>query len=593
MNTNKVLPPDLDVLYKEVDAYEYKPSQAQPPCIGLSANLREGLSCIANTYVNAVLKAGGTPVVIPVTTDPEVLSTALAHLDGLILTGGGDINPLYCNEQPIPQVGEGSTFRDQYDLTLLHLAANRQIPIFGICRGHQLINLAYGGTLYQDIYSQRSEPTFKHSQSLPREEVSHLANIEEGSELAKLFGTKVAVNSFHHQAIREVAPGFRATAFSPDGIVEAIESTVPFRQILGVQWHPEAMAAADEEGMLRLFARFIEQARVFRQVKHIHRRIVTLDSHCDTPMLFEEGATLGQKSPQGRVNLPRMMEGCLDTACIVAYLKQEARDDDSLRQATDKATRIIREIKRQVEEYNEIAEIAYTPEDVLRIKQAGKKAFMIGIENGYALGKDLANIARFKDMGAIYITLCHNGDNDLCDSAQGTAEWNGLSPLGREAVKEMNRLGILIDVSHASEKTFYDVIKESRYPIIASHSSVRTLCNHPRNLTDDQLRAFAENDGVVQICLYGGFLNKDEEAANIQDAVEHICHVAELIGTDHIGIGSDFDGGGGIPGCDGSNELINITKALVEAGFDEAELQKIWGGNFLRVMSIVQAAANR
>lgn len=593
MNTDKVLPPDLDSLYRKVDAYEYTTLQAQPPCIGLSANLREGLSCIANTYVNAVLKAGGSPVVVPVITDPEVLSSLLARLDGLIMTGGGDINPLYCGEQPIPQLGEGSTLRDQYDLTLLRLAANRQIPIFGICRGHQLINLAYGGTLYQDIHVQRKEATLKHSQSLPREEASHSVAFKKGCRLEKLFGSRTAVNSFHHQAIKEVAPGFEATAFSADGIVEAIESTVPYRQITAVQWHPEAMAAAGDPGMLKLFANFIEQARTFRQAKQIHEKIVTLDSHCDTPMLFDEGASIGRKSEAGRVNLPRMIEGKLDVACIVAYLKQEARDDESLRLATDKASRIIREIKRQVEEYTEIAEIAYTPADVLRIKQAGKKAFMIGIENGYALGKDLANVGRFQEMGAVYITLCHNGDNDLCDSAKGNNEWNGLSPLGKEAVREMNRTGVMVDVSHASEKTFYDVIKESRYPIIASHSSARSLYDHPRNLTDEQLMALAENGGVAQVCLYGGFLHAEESKATIHDAVEHICYMAELIGTDHIGIGSDFDGGGGIAGCDGSNELINLTKALLNAGFDEKELQKIWGGNFLRVMNIVQTAAKQ
>lgn len=586
MNTNKVLPPDLDALYKEVDAYEYKPSQAQPPCIGLSANLREGLSCIANTYVNAVLKAGGTPVVIPVTTDPEVLSTALAHLDGLILTGGGDINPLYCNEQPIAELGEGNTFRDQYDLTLLRLAANRQIPIFGICRGHQLINLAYGGTLYQDIHSQRTELTFKHSQSLPREEVSHTVHIEEGSELEKLFGTKVAVNSFHHQAIREVAPGFRATAFSPDGIVEAIESTVPYRRITGVQWHPECMAAAGDEGMIRLFTWFIDQVRSFRKAKNIHQDIVTLDSHCDTPMLFEEGVTLGQKNEKARVNIPLMRDGSLDVACMAAYLKQGARDDDSLLQATDKATRIIKEIRRQVEECHTIAEVAYTSKDIYRLKEEGKKAFLIGIENAYAIGKDLTNLSRFKKLGVTYITLCHNGDNDLCDSALGNNEWNGLSPLGKKVVRKMNRLGIMVDVSHASEKTFYDVIKESHCPILASHSCARAVCNHPRNLTDDQLRVLAEMGGLVQVCLYGGFLNEDAKAASIKDVVKHITHIAKLIGTEFIGIGSDFDGGGGVLGCNNASEVINITQALIEAGFNDTDLQRMWGENFLDIMSL-------
>lgn len=593
MDINKVLPPDLDIIYKEVDAYEYKPLQAQPPCIGLSANLKEGLSCIANTYVNSVLKAGGVPVIIPVTTEIEALSSLLEHIDGLIITGGGDINPLYCREEPIPQLQEGSSLRDQYDFTLIRLAAERQIPIFGICRGHQLINLVYGGSLYQDIYVQRKETTNKHSQSRPREEASHTVEIKEGSLLNSLFGSRLAVNSFHHQAVKEVAPQFIATAVSPDGIVEAIESIVPYRQIICVQWHPEAMAAAGDEKMLKLFIKFVEQAQSFKHIKHLHNQLITFDSHCDTPMLFEEGTTLGKKSDIGKVNIPNMIEGKLDAACIVAYIKQEDRDDASLQKATNKAVKIIQEIKRQVEECNEIAEIAYTPQDLIRIKATGKKAFMIGIENGYALGKDLSNIRKFKEMGVIYITLCHNGDNDLCDSAKGASEWNGLSPLGKEAVHEMNRMGIMIDISHASEQTFYDVIKESRYPVIASHSSSRTIYDHPRNLTDKQLLALAENGGVVQVCLYGGFLHEKEEQASLTDVIKHICHITELIGVDHVGIGSDFDGGGGIIGCNSSNELINISKALLDAGFEEKDLQKIWGGNFLRVMNTVQSAANK
>lgn len=589
MNRVEILPPDLDRLYDRLDARIGKLSGDRPPCIGLSAHWREGFACVAGAYSEAVRLAGGTPVVIPPTTDPETLAAAVERIDGLILTGGGDINPLYQHEEPIPELGEGDSARDCYDFILLRLAAERQIPVFGICRGHQVINLAYGGTLYQDIYAQRNEMTLKHSQSLPRPEISHTVRIREGSRLREWLGPSAGVNSFHHQAIREVAPGFVATAFASDGIVEAMESTVPYRQIFSVQWHPETMVAAGDGTMLPLFAHLVGRARIFRQAKAVHRRIVTLDSHCDTPMLLEAGASLDRKSAAGRVNVPKMSEGRLDAACIVAYLPQGPRDDASLRRAAGNAERIIGEIKRQAAACADVAEIACTPADVHRIKNEGKKAFLIGIENGYALGKEIGRIGRFRDQGVVYLTLCHNGDNDLCDSAKGAGEWNGLSPLGKEAVREMNRKGMMIDVSHASEKTFYDVIRESRFPVVATHSSARALCNHPRNLTDDQLRVLAEHGGVVQVCLYGGFLSEREEDATILRAVDHLRYLADRIGTDYIGIGSDFDGGGGIPGCNGSNELINLTQALLDAGFGLDDLRKIWGGNFLRVMQTVQS----
>lgn len=590
MNTEKVHLSDIDALYKYVDSYEYKPIQEQRPCIGLSVNLKDGLSCIANTYVNAVLKAGGAPVLIPITTEPDILAGILDRLDGLIMSGGGDMNPLFWGENPIPQLGDVDPRRDQYDLMVIRLAAERQLPILGICRGQQVINVAFGGTLYQDIYAQRKDTTIKHSQSLPREYGSHTITTNENTRIEALLTEQVIVNSFHHQAIKDIAPGFIVSAQSEDGIIEAIEAV--HYPIYGVQWHPEAMAAADDESMLKLFQDFISESQLFKKAKSIHNAITTLDSHCDTPMLFEDGATIGAKSVDGKVNIPKMTEGRIDVSCIVAYIKQEARDDVSLNKATDKAIRIINETKLQARQIEKLAEIVYTPNDLYRIKKEDKKSFFIGIENGYAIGKDLENIARFKEMGVIYITLCHNGNNDLCDSAKGDPEWNGLSPLGIKAVHEMNKLGIMVDVSHASEKTFYDVIRESQYPIIASHSSAKSLCNHPRNLTDEQLIALAQKGGVVQVCLYDGFL-KETEGATITDAISHILYIRNKIGIDHIGIGSDFDGGGGIAGCNASNELINITKALIKEGFTQQDMEKLWGGNFLRIMTQVQSVTEK
>ena len=211
----------------------------------------------------------------------------------------------------------------------------------------------------------------------------------------------------------------------------------------------------------------------------------------------------------------------------------------------------------------------------------------MGIENGYAIGKDLKNLQLFKEMGVSYITLTHNGDNDIADSSIGKNEHNGLSDFGKEVVREMNRLGIIIDISHTSEKTSFDVLKISKHPIIASHSSAKALCNHPRNISDKLMKAIAEKGGVIQICLYGPFLKKGENAS-VKDAVDHIDYVVKTVGINHVGIGSDFDGGGGIKGLRKVNEYPQLTIELLRRGYSEEEIAKIWGENLMRVMNIVQ-----
>lgn len=590
MNT-KVRHPNLKNLYEEVDRYVMPTKGLRSPKIGLSANRKDGLSCIAETYIHSVLMAGGTPVIIPVMNDLEALSQIVTDLDGLVLSGGGDFNPLYVDEEPIPQLGEGDLIRDEYDLMLLRLAANRQVPILGICRGHQLINIAFGGTLYQDIYAQSDKPLLQHSQKSAREYPSHTVRLTAGNHfLREIFGDKetLQVNSFHHQAVKEVAPEFKTVAESADGINEGIAHEE--RMIYGVQWHPEAMAAADNKLMLRLFRFLVDKARLFAEAKGIHNEILTVDSHTDTPMVFPGYFNLGMKEG-GKVNLPFMEEGHIDAAFMVAYIPQGKRDEESLKQATDYAIERLMQVKRQELINRSRMAIAYSPEDMLRLKKEGKKAICLGVENGYALGKDLTNLVRFKEMGVTYITLCHNGANDICDSARGEAEWNGLSPFGRQVVDEMNRLGMMIDLSHAAESTFYEVLEQSKVPVIASHSSVRALCDHPRNLTNEQIKAIAAKGGVVQICLYKGFINPNEERASLTDAIEHIDHVVKLVGVDYVGIGSDFDGDGELIGCRSTNELINITVRLLDKGYSRTDIQKIWGGNLLRVMNEVQAYA--
>ncbi len=567
------------------------PTSTHKPRIGISANHKDDLSCIADTYVNSVVKAGGAPVLIPVITDEEALTEIIDSLDGLILSGGGDINPLFLHEEPIPQLQDVDSVRDQYDLLILRLATDRQLPVMGICRGHQLINVFFGGTIYQDINSQKPG-VLKHSQSMPRTQASHSVKITDGTKLSKILdgAETLQVNSFHHQAVKDVAPEFVSSAVAPDGINEGIEH--PERDIFSVQWHPEGFASVDDEQALKLFRYEVENARVFRQAKELHHRIITLDSHTDTPYVFPDNLNIGVKAG-GKVNLSLMSEGRIDATYMAAYIAQGKRDDESLQAAYDYAMARLVAVRNQEKLYPEWMGIATTADDLFRLKEEGKKAILMGIENGYAIGKNLKNVETFAKMGVTYITLCHNGNNDICDSAADGPEWNGLSPFGKEVVHEMNRLGIMVDISHTAESTFWDAIETSNVPIVASHSAARALCDHPRNLTDEQLKALAQKNGVVQLCLYKGFINSDAEKASLSDAIRHICHIAELIGTDYIGIGSDFDGDGELIGCRASNELINITTSLLKEGFSEADIRKIWGGNWMRVMNDVQSAANK
>ena len=212
---------------------------------------------------------------------------------------------------------------------------------------------------------------------------------------------------------------------------------------------------------------------------------------------------------------------------------------------------------------------------------------MLGIENGRAIEGSIDNLRHFAQRGIVYMTLCHNGDNDICDSARGEHRHHGVSVFGREVISEMNRLGIMVDLSHAGEKSFYDALELSKTPIVCSHSSCRALCDHPRNLTDDQMRALAQKGGVMQVTLYHGFLVKDGEAT-LDDAMRHLEHAIDIMGIDHVGLGTDFDGDGGIRGLASSAELLNYTRELLKRGFSEADIQKLWGGNFLRVMRLVQ-----
>ena len=578
--------PKLEQLYNKVDDAQ-NPVVANKPLIGISQGYSEKKNSVNNTYVNSVLMNGGVPYIIPVTDDVEVLRQITAQLDGIIFTGGEDFAPAYFGQEEHDKLGEVNVTRDTYDLTLFKLAKDRNIPILGICRGLQLINVAMGGTLYQDLPSQKPSD-INHRQDEEGTVATHSVSIVEGSMMHQILGQKeVQVNTFHHQAIEKLAPGLKIVGWANDSVPEMIEA-YPSRQIIGTQFHPEIFTANGDALMGKLFKFLVNKADTFKMAKDIHTRILSVDTHTDTPLWFTRGAFSVGWRKSNQVSIQKMEEGKLDAQFLAAFLGQKERDEASSQKAVEKCHQLIESIYKDVEKYKDYCGIALTEEDARRLKAEGKKAFFIGIENGYGIGKDIKNVKKYKDMGVQYMTLCHSYDNDICSSSTHTEDaTKGLTSFGRKVVKEMNKLGMMIDISHASESTFWDVIKYSKDPIFASHSSVKALCNSDRNLTDDQLRALAKNGGVIQICIYGGYLNNDAKAASVDDVVRHIDHAVKVAGIDHVGIGSDFDGGGGVLGCTGDNDMINITVKLIEKGYSEEDLRKIWGGNFFRVMNQV------
>ena len=576
-------------MQSQADKKETKCQKA--PCIGLTGNYKDEECTLAEGYYASIMKAGGIPVILPPTDNLELLIECLERIDGIILTGGGDINPLYWGEEPIKELQEINPVRDKHELLLTYLAANRQIPILGICRGMQILNVTLGGTLYQDIHKQMDGVRIKHSQSLHRSYPSHTVTIDEESILYQLFQQqdKMAVNSFHHQAVQKPAPGFKATAWSSDGVIEAMES-IQYKSMLAVQWHPECFILKGDNCMMPLFKWLVKEATSFQKAKQIHTRILTLDSHCDTPMWFDKGVNFAHRDPQLLVDLHKMEEGKLDASIMVAYLEQGDCTEEGHEAANAKAHHLLNQLEEMINVNKEYLALAYKPDDLYLQKRIGKRSIMLGVENGYAIGRELSQIAVLRERGVVYMTLCHNGNNEICGSARYNDEGLGLTPLGYEVVAEMNRVGMMIDLSHAGEQTFYDVLSASKHPVVASHSSARELCDHPRNLNDEQLQAIAAKGGVVQITLYNGFL-KEVGEATIIDAIRHINHAVKVMGIDHVGIGTDFDGDGGITGCASASELINLTRALLKEGYSEEEIEKIWGGNFLRVMNQVQTEA--
>lgn len=586
------------------DIYARYPEATRQPVIGLTGNFADGDARLCEQYYMSVVRAGGTPVIIPPVADKDVIINTLDMIDGLVLTGGGDINPLWAGEEPSPRLHGINHMRDKAELLTVRLAYNRQIPMLGICRGIQTLVTALDGEVDQDIAESfatahgagraaaaAGHSLIKHSQDADRSEPTHTVRISRESVLYSLYKTEtLAVNSIHHQAVRASGRRFSVSAKAPDGVIEAIESS-EFKPFIGVQWHPEWLG---ESGQV-LFRWLVDRARDFYTAKDLHRRMLTLDTHCDTPMFFPQGIHFDQRDPRILVDMHKMAEGHQDAVIMAAYLPQPKLGETFSSKVAFKvdgplqyADLIFDKIEEIVNANNRYLSIARTPSDLYEDKRKGRRSIMLGIENGLALNHDISNVRYFARRGVVYITLCHNGDNDICDSARGCNTHGGVSRFGEQVIKEMNRCGIMVDLSHAGEKSFYDALSISSKPIVCSHSNCKALCDVPRNLTDDQLRALAKHGGVAHITLYHGFLRNDSQEATVMDAIAHLEHAISVMGIEHVGLGTDFDGDGGIRGLADSSELINFTLHLLRRRYSERDIARIWGGNWLRVMAQVQ-----
>jgi membrane dipeptidase len=382
---------------------------------------------------------------------------------------------------------------------------------------------------------------------------------------------------------------------------------------------------------------------LLERARAIHERVLTLDTHVDiNPANFTKERSYATKLPT-QVNLPAMEEGGLDAAFFVVFVGQA---DDFSPEGFAKAHAAAMEKFSAIHRLTgELAPtrigFARSAADARRIYASGKKVALIGVENGYSLGTDLGNVRKFAELGARYLSLAHNGHSHLSDSNTGERDgvwrFNGLSPLGRQVVAELNKWGIMVDVSHPSKASMIETVALSKAPIIASHSAARALCNHSRNLDDEQLQALAKNGGVVQVVAFNSYLKCQTESperqqavaalrrelgsqaaaseagraefqrrmaevdrrfpppprATVEDFVDHIDYVVKLIGLDHVGISSDFDGGGGVDGWSNASETLNVTVELVRRGYPEEQIGKLWSGNLLRVMEEVEKVGKR
>ena len=359
-------------------------------------------------------------------------------------------------------------------------------------------------------------------------------------------------------------------------------------------------------------AQINDEAKLRERAAKLHREAIVIDTHNDiTSPMTDEGYDLGPRSTTGKTqtDLPRMKEGGLDAEFFAIYV---AADYAKKGGAARRAMEMIDGVYEQVRRHPESLEMAYTSDDIRRIAKSGKIAALMGIEGGHAIEDSLSALRIFYQLGVRYMTLTHTNTNNWADSAGGIGnpaekKHNGLSDFGKEVVREMNRLGMMVDISHVSDDTFRACLEVSKAPLIASHSSARALTNVPRNMTDEMIKAVANHGGVVMVNFYNGFINteyakpgspmptKGADTATFEMLMQHFEHIIKVAGIDHVGIGSDFDGVEGKlpPGMEDISKLPNITYALLKRGYSEADVRKVLGENLLRTMAEVERVAKK
>lgn len=307
--------------------------------------------------------------------------------------------------------------------------------------------------------------------------------------------------------------------------------------------------------------------------------MIVLDSHCDTPSLMIKGLDVGFDNNDCHVDIPKLLAGGVDASffALCTYAEQSGEA------AATSALGMLASVYDALGKYSDKIAMALSPDEVIANKSKGLVSILVGMENGSPIQKSLSLLRLFYRMGVRYLTLTHNGDNEIADAAMEGKRWGGLSPFGREVVAEMNRLGMIVDVAHASDQTFNDILECSKVPVLSTHSCCRSLADHPRNMTDDMIRRMADKGGVIQINFYPYFLTTTA-SASVEDVIRHIDHAVNVGGIEHVGIGTDFDGIEVTPeGLENISRLPVVFDLLGKRGYSDDQIERIASGNFLRV----------